>query len=82
VRDFIGRNHGLLGDVGLARLRVVESDAEVQESSWKGQRVQWGRILNLTGEDFEAEFADSPIKRLGLNGLKRNAQICLGNANG
>jgi epoxyqueuosine reductase len=39
-----------------------------------------GRILNLTEEDFEAEFTDSPIKRLGLDGLKRNAQICIGNA--
>ncbi len=37
------------------------------------------QILNLTQEDFEAKFADSPIKRLGLERLKRNAQICLEN---
>jgi len=29
--------------------------------------------------NFEARFADSPIKRLGLQRLKRNAQICLAN---
>ena len=29
--------------------------------------------------NFEAEFADSPIKRSGLDRLKRNAQICLMN---
>jgi epoxyqueuosine reductase len=34
-------------------------------------------ILGLTAESFEAEFADSPMKRAGLDGLKRNAQICL-----
>jgi len=42
-------------------------------------KLDLGRILNLTEEDFEDEFADSPIKRLGLDGLKRNAQICLAN---
>ena len=29
--------------------------------------------------NFEAQFADSPIKRLGLERLKRNAQVCLDN---
>ena len=38
-----------------------------------------GRILDLTEEDFEAEFAGSAIKRLGLDRLKRNARICLSN---
>ena len=38
------------------------------------------RILNLTEADFDTKFADSPIKRLGLYGLKRNAQTCLKNA--
>ena len=37
------------------------------------------RILNSTQGSFDAEFADSPIKRLGLDRLKRNAQICLAN---
>ena len=37
-------------------------------------------ILNLDAESFEARFADSPIKRLGLEALKRNARICLANA--
>jgi len=36
-------------------------------------------ILSMSDESFEAEFADSPIKRLGLEGLKRNARICLKN---
>ena len=39
------------------------------------------RILNLTQRDFDLEFDDSPIKRLGLERLKRNAQVCLNNAN-
>ena len=42
--------------------------------------LQW--ILNLTETGFGAEFADSPIKRAGLNGLKRNAKICLNNTGG
>ena len=36
-------------------------------------------ILNLSREEFERKFADSVIKRLGLERLKRNAQICLAN---
>ena len=42
-------------------------------------KLDLGRILNLTEEDFDAEFGDSPIKRSGLDRLKRNARICLGN---
>jgi len=42
-------------------------------------KLDLGRILNLTQEYFDTEFADSPIKRLGLDRLKRNAQICLAN---
>ena len=38
-------------------------------------------ILTMTAESWDARFADSPIKRLGLAGLKRNAQICLANLN-
>ena len=37
------------------------------------------RILQMTQKDFESVFADSPLKRLGLSALKRNAQICLTN---
>ena len=40
------------------------------------------KIMDLSTESFEAEFADSVIKRLGLEGLKRNAQICLVNITG
>jgi epoxyqueuosine reductase len=42
-------------------------------------RVDLQKILSLDAETFEAEFAQSPIKRLGLEGLKRNARICLAN---
>lgn len=37
------------------------------------------RILNLTQQEFDAEFADSPIRRSGLERLQRNARICLSN---
>ena len=43
-------------------------------------KIDLNRILNLTEADFDTEFADSPIKRLGLEALRRNAQICLANA--
>jgi len=39
-------------------------------------------VLGLDSELFEARFADSPIRRLGLERLKRNAQICLANIAG
>ncbi len=42
-------------------------------------KLDLNRILNLPEENFDAEFGDSPIKRLGLLRLKRNAQICLTN---
>ena len=38
-------------------------------------------ILDMTEKDFETKFADSPIKRLGMERLKRNARICLDNIN-
>jgi len=37
-------------------------------------------IFDLDSETFEREFADSAIKRLGLERLKRNAQICAANS--
>jgi epoxyqueuosine reductase len=40
-----------------------------------------GWILNLTQQDFDTEFADSTIRRSGLDRLKRNARICLDNIN-
>ncbi|MFB0524211.1 MAG: tRNA epoxyqueuosine(34) reductase QueG [Phycisphaerae bacterium] len=36
-------------------------------------------ILDLTEEQFETRFADSVIKRSGLDRLQRNAKICLAN---
>lgn len=46
------------------------------------ERAELGldHILDLNAEAFEREFADSPIKRLGLDRLKRNARICAENA--
>jgi epoxyqueuosine reductase len=37
------------------------------------------QILDMNEKDFEAAFADSVIKRIGLDRLKRNARICLAN---
>ena len=37
------------------------------------------QILNMSEDDFEAGFADSPFTRLGLDRLRRNAQTCLNN---
>ncbi len=37
------------------------------------------QLLGMSQADFDTKFADSPIKRLGLERLKRNAQICLSN---
>jgi len=42
-------------------------------------QIDLQEILSLNAESFEAKFAESPIKRLGLEGLKRNARICLAN---
>jgi len=39
-------------------------------------------VLDLGPESFEAKFANSAIKRLGLERLKRNAQLCLANITG
>jgi epoxyqueuosine reductase len=36
-------------------------------------------ILKLNQQQFETRFADSPIKRCGLEKLKSNAEICLNN---
>jgi epoxyqueuosine reductase len=38
------------------------------------------RIMALSAETFATEFANSPIGRPGLDGLQRNARICLENA--
>ena len=42
-------------------------------------RIDLQEVLSFDAESFEAKFAESPIKRLGLEGLKRNARICLAN---
>jgi len=44
-------------------------------------KLDLGWILNLTQQDFNSEFADSTIRRTGLERLKRNARICLANIN-
>lgn len=44
-------------------------------------QLDLSRILNLTQQDFDTEFADSTIRRSGLDRLKRNARICLDNIN-
>jgi epoxyqueuosine reductase len=42
-------------------------------------RIGLHEILSMDVESFEAKFAGSPIERIGLEGLKRNARICLSN---
>ena len=42
-------------------------------------QIDLQEILSLDAKSFEAKFSESPIKRLGLEGLKRNARICLAN---
>jgi epoxyqueuosine reductase len=44
-------------------------------------KLDLGWILNLIQQDFDTEFADSTIRRSGLDRLKRNARICLTNIN-
>ena len=43
-------------------------------------RLDLNEVLTLDAQSFNARFGNSPIKRLGLEGLKRNAEICLANA--
>jgi epoxyqueuosine reductase len=43
------------------------------------ERIDLQEVLNMDAEAFETKFAESPIKRLGLEALKRNARICLAN---
>jgi len=43
-------------------------------------RLNLQEVLNLSRQDFDMKLADSPIKRMGLERLKRNARICLNNA--
>jgi epoxyqueuosine reductase len=43
------------------------------------ERVGLEKLLNLEQEEFEEEFGDSPMKRAGLEKLKRNAKTCLKN---
>jgi len=42
-------------------------------------RLNLNDVPALTDDTFKGKFADSVIKRLGLAGLKRNAQICSAN---
>jgi len=42
-------------------------------------RLDLQEVLDLTAEQFETRFAGSPIERAGLDGLRRNAEICLAN---
>ena len=40
-------------------------------------RLDLREVIELTPEAFETKFHDSPIRRLGLDGLKNNARRCL-----
>jgi epoxyqueuosine reductase QueG len=41
-------------------------------------RAPWRALLAMTQEEFSAAFKGSPMKRAKLRGLKRNAEIVLG----
>jgi len=43
-------------------------------------RLELNEVLGLGPRSFSTQFADSAIRRLGLERLKRNAQVCLANA--
>lgn len=43
-------------------------------------RLDLDEMLDLTPESFEGRFARSPLLRTGLEGLQRNARICMANA--
>jgi epoxyqueuosine reductase len=43
-------------------------------------KIKLQRILDMTDQQFDDEFSGSCINRIGLNGLKRNAEVCLENA--
>ena len=43
------------------------------------ERLELEKLLNLEQERFDEDFADSPLKRTGLEKLKRNAKNCLKN---
>jgi epoxyqueuosine reductase len=43
-------------------------------------RLDAKTILNWTQDDFDRHFSNSPLERIGLERLKRNAAICLGNS--
>jgi len=45
-------------------------------------RLDLNKILSLNKETFRAEFAGSVLERCGVEGLKRNARICLANIEG
>ena len=44
--------------------------------------IELTAIANWGGDQFDKSFADSTIKRLGLERLKRNAKVCLDNLAG
>jgi len=52
-----------------------------KEFRFYGRRAAPGleAVLEMSEDAFKSEFADSPIRRAGLERLKRNARICLAN---
>ena len=50
-----------------------------QQFTWYGERARLNLqdVLELTAEEFEARFHDSPVRRLGVEMLRRNARRCL-----
>jgi epoxyqueuosine reductase len=48
-------------------------------NSLRRARIDLHEIMSMDAKSYEAKFGGSPIKRIGLEGLKRNARICLSN---
>jgi len=46
----------------------------------ENMRLNLEELLKSSVESFESRFGDSPIRRAGLDALRRNAQICMDNA--
>jgi len=87
-REFTGKiGNGLFGCEECIRVCPYQQNAPTcanREFIFYPDRAELSlrRVLEMSPEFFNAEFADSVFKRLGLEGLQRNARICLDNISG
>jgi epoxyqueuosine reductase len=50
----------------------------IQEFHPHNKELAYDDVMNLDNNDFKVRFAESPLKRTKLNGLKRNAKFLIG----